>query len=192
MCINISIFMNLMDITPDTRIAMIYQPLPDFLGFGGFLERGVKQLCQTEHFIPGEEQDGYGHYFYIDDGPTYYMEPKYHPATYFAIDMVVKPFWYLESVERYFKRLQNFDYTCVSSTATLAYCQARGLDVRLIGFAADPEYHKPYPRTCNGSRVATNRVTPPPMSNSINRLPRRVTVRPKFFWRISAARLAMF
>ena len=136
-----------MNITPDTRIAMIYQPLPDFLGYGGFLERGIKQLCHTMHFIPGEESPGFDHYFYIDDGPTYYMEPKYHPATYFAIDMVVKPFWYLEPVERYFERLQNFAHACVSSTATLAYCQTRGLDARLIGFAADPDYHKPYPVT---------------------------------------------
>lgn len=130
-------------INPDTRIAFIYKDLPQMLGYGGYLERGVKKLCQTTHFLPGEETKGFDQYFYIDDGPTDYMEPKYHPASYFAIDMVVKPFWYLQPVEIYFERLQNFDYKYVSSTATLRYCLERGVDVRLVGFAADPEMHRP-------------------------------------------------
>ena len=137
---------NEMNITPATRIAMIYHPIPDCLGYGGFLEHGMKQLCATEHFIPGEETEGFDHYIYIDDGPTYYMEPKYHPATYMAIDMVVKPYWYLQPIDYYYQRLLNFDNACVSSTATLQYCQERGYErVRFIAFAADPEYHKPYP-----------------------------------------------
>lgn len=131
-----------MNITPDSSIAFIFQPLPQFQGAGGYLELGMRALCKTKRFIPGEEQPGYDLYVYIDDGPTYYMEPKYHPAVYWAIDMVVKPFWYLEPVERYFRRLQNFDFSCVSSTATQAYCQERGLDVKLLGFAADLNYHR--------------------------------------------------
>lgn len=153
----------------DQRIAFIYHPLPDFLGFGGFLQRGMAQLCQAEHFKPGEEQPGFDQYYYIDDGPTYYMEPRYRPATYFAIDMVVKPYWYLEPVARYFERLQNFDRAFVSSTATLHYCQERDYPAHLLGFAADPDYHRPHDvrreydwiacwHNCEGRIEATNRA----------------------------------
>lgn len=134
-----------MNVTPDTRLAIIYNFLPDCLGYGGFLERGLQHFCRVDHFTPGNEPEGYDHYVYVDDGPTYYMEPKYHPATFMAIDMVVKPFWYLQPVEVYYQRLMNFDYACVSSTATLRYCQERGYErARFIAFAADPEYHRPY------------------------------------------------
>ncbi len=135
-----------MTLNKDSRLALIYRYLPDCLGYGGFLERALRQVCQVEHLTPGSETNGFDHYIYIDDGPTAYMKPKFHPATYFAIDMVVKPFWYLQPVDLYFQRLLNFDYACVSSTATLHYCQERGYErARFIGFAADPEYHKPYP-----------------------------------------------
>jgi hypothetical protein len=125
------------------RIAIIYNPLPQFLGYGGYMERGLRKICKVKHFVPGEEEPGFDEYWYVDDGPSGYMEPRYHPATFFAIDMVVKPFWYLQPVETYFQRLLNFDRACVSSTATLHYCQERGLDAKLIGFAADLEYHRP-------------------------------------------------
>ena len=132
-----------MNLPPDYRVAMIYKPLPQFLGFGGYLERGAQKICKTQHFLPGEEVEGFDEYWYIDDGPTDYMEPRCHPATYFAIDMVVKPFWYLEPVERYFERCQNFDRVCVTSLDTLHYCICRDLRPKLIGFAVDPEYHRP-------------------------------------------------
>ena len=127
------------------NIAMIYKPVPDCQGYPGFLERGIRQIHETTHYLPGEEEPGYDQYYYVDDGPTAYMEPKYRPATYFAMDMVVKPFWYLDPVEHYFERLGNFDAGFVTSTASLRYCQERGMDVRLSGFAADPEYHQPAP-----------------------------------------------
>jgi hypothetical protein len=126
------------------RIAVIYNKLPQFLGYGGYLQRGLDKICRTTHFIPGEEPVGMDEYFYIDDGPTYYMEPKYHPASYFAIDMVVKPFWYLDPVEHDFERCQNFDKIYVTSTDTLKYCMDRGMYAKMIGFAADPDYHKPH------------------------------------------------
>ena len=125
------------------KIAVICKPIPDTPGFGVYLERGIKQICETQHFSPGEELPGFDHYFYIDDGPTEYMYPKYHPASYFAFDMVVKPFWYLQPVEQYFERIQHFDMAYVTSTATLNYCLERGCQVKLVGFAADPNYHRP-------------------------------------------------
>jgi hypothetical protein len=129
------------------RIAMIYHPLPSCLGYGDYLERGFQAVCHTQHFLPGEETEGFDHYYYVDDGPTYYMEPKFRPATYFAMDMVVKPFWYLDPVEHYFERCLNFDRVMVTSTATLRYCKERGMEARMIGFAADPEHHRPHPVT---------------------------------------------
>jgi hypothetical protein len=126
------------------NIALIYHPLIDCPGYPGFIERALKQVGGVTHFLPGEEQPGFDQYWYVDDGPTAYMEPKYRPATYFAMDMVVKPFWYLDPVEHYFERCQNFDRVLVTSTASLRYCQEQGLDAKFIGFAADPEYHRPW------------------------------------------------
>jgi len=158
-----------MNVTPDTRIAFIYNPLPQFLGFGGYLERGVQTICKTQHFVYGEETEGFDHYFYIDDGPTAYMEPNHRPATFFAIDMVVKPFWYLQPIETYYERFLNFDHGVVSSTATLRWCEERGYPANLIGFAADGLMHRPLDFTkdrdwvavwhnCEGRVEATNRA----------------------------------
>lgn len=132
-----------MNITPDTKIAFIYKPLADTKGVSGYLEDGFKQICQTEHFIPGEELPGFDHYMYIDDGPTAYLEPCYHPATFYAFDMVVKPYWYLQPIETYYRRFLNFDYGLVSSTTTLEWCRERGYPAKLIQFAADPRWHRP-------------------------------------------------
>jgi len=137
-----------MTISPEHKVAMIYKPLPQFLGFGGLLERGIQQICKTQHFLPGEENEGFDDYFYIDDSPTDYMFPKFRPATYFAIDMVIPQLWFLQTAEIYFERLKNFDHSFVTSTIALKYCLDRGLQARMIGFAADPELHRPldFPR----------------------------------------------
>ena len=99
------------------RIAIICNLLPEFLGYGGFLQRGLQKICHVQHFVPGDELEGFDEYWYIDDGPTAYMEPKYRPATYFAMDMVVKPYWWLDPVEHYFERMGNFDRNFTTSTA---------------------------------------------------------------------------
>ena len=126
------------------RIAIICNLLPEFLGYGGFLQRGLQKICHVQHFVPGEELEGFDEYWYIDDGPTAYMEPKFHPATYFAMDMVVKPYWWLDPVEHYFERMGNFDRNFTTSTASMQYCADRGMDAPMLGFAADPDYHKPH------------------------------------------------
>jgi hypothetical protein len=156
-------------ISPDHRIAIIYKDQPDFLGVGGFLVRAVEKICQIRHFYYGEEPEGFDEYWYIDDGPTYYMEPRYRPASYYALDMVVKPFWYLDPIEHYFERCKNFDNVWVTSTDTKKYCDDRGLQTKLIGFAADPGYHRPvdFPKdrdwvaiwhNCEGRVEATRRA----------------------------------
>jgi len=136
------------EINKDYRVAMIYKPLTDVLGYGGFLERGMRQVCQVAHFLPGEEQNGFDEYVYIDDSPTDYMAPKYRPASYIAIDMLISPLWWSVCKETYFDRLANFDRGYVTTTDAVAYCHERGLPVKFIGFAADPSYHRPldFPR----------------------------------------------
>lgn len=124
------------------NLAVIYNPVPDTPGFAGYMCAALAGLCDVTHYKPGQEQAGHDWYLYIDDGPSYYMEPAYHPAAYLAMDMVVKPYWYLQPVEDYYKRLQNFDKGFVTSTASLAYCQERGYDAKLIGFACDPKHHR--------------------------------------------------
>lgn len=130
-------------IDADRRIAIIHTPVWGTPGYGGYIERALRKLCKVTHFIPGEETEGFDEYWYIDDGPTYYMGPRYHPARYFAMDMVVQPFWYLDPVEHYFERMQNFDKNYTTSTASMNYCAERGMDAPMIGFAADLEYHRP-------------------------------------------------
>lgn len=126
------------------RVAMIYKPLPDFLGYGGYLQRGVDKLCEVSHFIPGQETEGYNEYWYIDDSPTEYDAPKYHPATYFAIDLVLPKLWFLQSAEQYLARMKNFDRVVVNNSSALNYCKENGLNVVMSGFAADLEYHRPW------------------------------------------------
>ena len=126
------------------RIAVISQLLPDFLGIGGFFVRALQRICQVQHFVPGEELEGFDEYWYIDDGPTTYMEPKYRPAMYYAFDMQVKSYWWLDTVERYFERMCNFERCFTSSTASMQYCKDRGMDAPVLGFACDPDYHKPH------------------------------------------------
>jgi hypothetical protein len=131
-------------IPPTYRIAIMYKLQSDFLGYGGFIQRALQKICQTRHFLPGEEEEGYDEYLYIDDGPTAYMEPKYRPATYIAMDMVMQPFWYLDPAVHYFERMQNFDRNFTTSTDSMKYCADNGMDAPMIGFACDPDYHKPH------------------------------------------------
>lgn len=151
------------------RLAVVYNPVPDTPGFAGFTCSALAGLCDVTHYRPGQEQAGHDYYLYIDDGPSYYMEPAYRPAAYLAMDMVVKPYWYLQPVEDYYKRLLNFDKGFVTSSASLAYCEERGYPAKLIGFAADPRYHRPHDFTkdldwiaswhnCEGRVEATNRA----------------------------------
>lgn len=149
-----------------SRVAIIYKPLNDVLGYGGFLERGLRQVCTVKHFEPGEEQEGFDQYIYVDDSPTGYDAPRYHPASFIAIDMLINPLWWTVNKETYFDRLSNFDQGYVTTTAAVDYCRSRGPRVKFLGFAADPSYHHPldFPRdrdwiavwhNCDGRVAAT-------------------------------------
>lgn len=127
------------------RVAVISNPLIGKLGPGDYFHRGLSEIVEAEHFSTGEEVKGYDHYFYVDDGPSYYDAPKFHPASYLAIDFVIPHVWFVNSPEVYINRMRNFDYSYVFSSASQRYCQEQGLNTRLIGFAADPNFHRYYP-----------------------------------------------
>ncbi len=133
-----------MNISSEHRVAVICKPIQSTPGLGVFLERGIQKICKAQHFSPGEEIEGFDDYFYVDDGPTDYMEPKCHPATYFAFDMVMPPPWFTQSPLLYLKRMMAFDHSIVFSTSVLELCLDASLPTKLIGFAADPNYHKPH------------------------------------------------
>ncbi len=126
------------------RVAVISNPLIDKLGPGDFFYNGFKEVCEAEHFKTGEEIEGFDHYFYVDDGPSYYDAPKFHPATYLAIDFVIPHVWFVNSPETYIARMRNFDQSYVFTTASLKYCQEQGLNTKFLRFAADPTYHHHY------------------------------------------------
>lgn len=126
------------------RIAVMYKNQPDYLGYGGYLYRALEKVYRPVHYLPGEEPEGMDEYWYIDDGPTDYMEPKYRPASYFAMDAVVTPFWYLDPIDHYVERSRNFDKVYTTSSASQRYFQEKGLHPEFVGFAADLEYHRPY------------------------------------------------
>lgn len=128
------------------RLAFIHNPLPDKLGVGSYFERGFASLPDVEvtHFDTGQETEGFDEYWYVDDGPSYYMEPKYRPAAYIAIDFVIPHVWFVNTPDQYVERMANFDRSFVFTSAAEQYCQERGLNTRRIGFAADPEYHRPH------------------------------------------------
>ena len=126
------------------RVAMIYKSSPNVLGLGGWLERGVQKVCETQHFIPGAEVGGFDDYFYFDDSPNDYMEPRYRPATYYATDFVVPPLWSSHLPDIYLQRMRNFDTVFVSNTPALEYCAENGIEARMLGFAADVELHRPH------------------------------------------------
>jgi spore maturation protein CgeB len=133
-------------VTIPESVAVIYRASTDFPTVGGYLARGIQQAgAHAEHFEPGEETAGFDHYVYVDDSPTAYGEPMFRPATYWAIDMVLPQLWFLQTPEQYFERLSNFDNRVVTSTAAERYCLERGLPVKLVTFAADPQYHRPHP-----------------------------------------------
>jgi hypothetical protein len=131
-------------VSPDYKIAVIYKPLPNFLGYGGYLERAIEQICKTQHFVPGEEVEGFDEYWYIDDGPTEYMDPMFRPATYFALDLVLPNLWFLQSPEVYLERMRNFDCAVVNNTSAMNYCKENNLQAKMSGFAADLWYHHPW------------------------------------------------
>lgn len=126
------------------KVAVISNPLIDKLGPGDFFYNGFKEVCEAVKFNTGEETEGFDRYYYVDDGPSYYDAPKYHPAAYLAIDFVVPHVWFVNSPEVYMNRMRNFDQTFVFSKATQEYCHKNILNTLLIGFAADPNYHKHY------------------------------------------------
>lgn len=127
------------------KVAVICNPIQERDGFGDFLYRGFKQVCDATHFNTGEETDGFEHYFYIDDGPSYYEAPKFHPATYFAIDFVLPHVYYVQAPSQYLNRMREFDRNYVFTSDVWKYCRKNNVNANLISFAADPEYHKPYP-----------------------------------------------
>lgn len=124
------------------RVAVICKKEIQKYGFGDYLYFGFKKICEADHFLVGEEVEGYDHYYYIDEGPTSYMGPKFHPASYFAFDFVIPHVWFVQSPEQYMERMRNFDRNYVFTSATKRYCYSNNLYTDFIGFAADPQFHR--------------------------------------------------
>jgi len=127
------------------KIAIMYNPHSDFPTVGGYLQSAFERVCQVDQYTAGAETEGYDHYFYVDDSPTWYMEPKHRPASFWAIDLVLPHLDFLQTPEQYLERCRNFDYVYVTSTTALEYCRSNGVEAEFLGFAADLEYHKPHP-----------------------------------------------
>lgn len=127
------------------RIAVMGITHPNWPMLAGYYAKAFEQYCQVDWYKQaGEEPEGYDHYFYVDDSPTSYMEPKYNPASFYAFDMVIPRLWFLQPAEHYLDRLKAFDHNFVTATNIQQFCWENGQETHFLGFAADPEYHKPH------------------------------------------------
>lgn len=128
------------------RIALVSHFVTDRLCLADFYYRALLEdgTCEVKRFLTGYEYEGFDEYWYVDDGPTRYMEPKYRPARYFALDMVVPTVWFVNPPDVYVKRMKNFDRAYVFTGAAKMYCEDNGLSVELTPFGADADHHRPY------------------------------------------------
>ena len=128
------------------RVAVVNRMVEGRPGPAGHFAAALRTICEIEQFNPGEEPEGFDDYFYVDDGPSGYMEPAPHATVshFWAIDFFVPRVWTSQPPETHLERAKNFDHYWVAQPSSTAYLRENGAETQTLLNAANPQWHRPH------------------------------------------------